>query len=257
MSKARILYQSDHFRATLFAADTRLLIVTFDHWKRGKSDFGASNHAKFWARTGVSQLSLKTKRNDWFVNPETARLEDTIRSVTRRFDRVHALGFSMGAYAALRLGRAIYAQRAVLVSPQFSVWPKHAPESQWCKRYEGTSEAPDGALGTHGHHAQAGDLIYDPFDPEDAYHADLCRAVFPNLVPVRLPFAGHPSHQVLANSGKFRVFQKAAMAETSSRRDILTKYKRVRRTSDRYRRNLTSYLTAKGRLAPGQNPLSP
>jgi hypothetical protein len=245
MSTQTVLYQSDHLRAVMFGPMSGRLIVTFDHWSRGKNDFGTSQHARFWAKNDVSQLSVKTKRNDWFVNPDTGQLEEVLRKAVENFDHVNALGFSMGAYGALRLSKALGADHMVLVSPQFSVWADHAPDSQWWKRYEGALGPVDGALKDHGRASQKGDLIFDPFDPEDAYHARLCLHSFPSLIPVPLPFAGHPAHQAMSESGQFRPFQKAAMAKTSMRGHILTKFKTIRRTSDRYQQNLARYLKAR------------
>ncbi len=249
MTTPRTIHASEQFRALLFGDPSGKLIVTFDHWSHGKSGFGPWNQGKFWAKQGFSQLSIKTARNDWFVNDDTARLEAALRETSARFQRIHALGFSMGGYAALRLSAALKPTRVLLVSPQFSVWREHAGNSLWCDRYEGSGTASQGALADHGDPKLTGDLVYDPFDVEDALHARLCLRTFENLTPVPLPFAGHPAHQAMSDCGQFRTFQKAGISRQSSAQDIRKGFKSIRRTSDRYQKNLAKHLKVRNARA--------
>ena len=226
----------EHLRATLHGADGPQLLVTFDNWRKDRAGFGEPVRSNLMQRLGVSQLSVTTARNDWYVNPDTPRLEAALRALRPRFDLVCAIGFSMGAFGAMRLSRAMGARKLTLVSPQASVWPEEAPWSRW--RPEGASEPGERSLRIHAARGQRADLLYDPFHPEDRRQAALAEAAMPRISLVPLPFAGHPATALIREAGRFNAVQRAALRPASARGALLREHKAARAGSARYREAL-------------------
>jgi hypothetical protein len=101
------VFDGDLLRAVLIRGRSERLVVTFDYRRDGREGFSADTHSTSFARQGFSQLAIKTRANDWFVNAETPALEAAVERVARTHARVQALGFSMGGYGALRFARAL------------------------------------------------------------------------------------------------------------------------------------------------------
>ena len=201
------VFDGDRLRAVLHQGRSDRLIVTFDYRRDGRDGFSPDDHSTGFARQGFSQLSIKARTNDWFVNEETPLLEAALARVAVGHARVQALGFSMGGYGALRLARALNLAQAVVVSPQLS------PLAPWDARYREEVGSWDPALGDLA--AQAvprlrGLLAFDPFVPEDLSHARAILRLFPALRPVRLAFGGHPAIRTLRGAGGMRVVQEEA-----------------------------------------------
>ena len=68
---------------------------------------------------GFAQLAITSCANDWFINPDTARIEAILEKLTPHYKAVHMLGFSMGGYGAFRFARATNATYVTAISPQF------------------------------------------------------------------------------------------------------------------------------------------
>ena len=56
---------------------------------------------------------------DWFINPDTARIEAILEKLTSHYKAAHMQGFSMGGYGAFRFARATNATYVTAISPQF------------------------------------------------------------------------------------------------------------------------------------------
>jgi len=210
---AEIVFDGDRLRAVLWRGRSDRLVVTFDYRSDGREGFSANNHSTGFARQGFSQLAIKTRANDWFVNAETPALEEALARVAREHARVQALGFSMGGYGALRFAKALGAAQVVVVSPQVS------PVAPWDRRYRGEAPRWDDELGDLGARAEPGLrglLVYDPFVAEDLGHARAILALFPRLRPVRLGFGGHPAIRTVRGAGKMWVVQQEAGARRAS-----------------------------------------
>nr|WP_246849282.1 YqiA/YcfP family alpha/beta fold hydrolase [Rubellimicrobium arenae] len=187
------------------------MVVTFDYRRDGRDGFSPDSHSTNFARQGYSQLAIKTRANDWYVNAETPALEAALARVAA--GRAQALGFSMGGYGALRLARALGLAQAVVVSPQVS------PLADWDGRYRGGLTGWDEALGDLRARAMpdlAGLLVFDPFVAEDRAHAAAIRALFPRLRPVRLAFGGHPAIRTLRGAGGLCAVQEEAGARRAT-----------------------------------------
>ena len=216
-----IVFDGDRLRAVLFRGRSDRMVVTFDFRQDGRQGFSADTHSTNFARQGFSQLSIKTRANDWFVNEETPALEVALAHVAR--GRVQALGFSMGGYGALRFARALGLRQAVIVSPQVS------PLAPWDARYgvEGWDMAL-GDLASRAASGLSGLLVFDPFVPEDLRHATAICALFPGLRPVRLGFGGHPAIRTLRGVGGMRVVQEEAGARKARAEPIRAAHRAAR-----------------------------
>jgi hypothetical protein len=214
---AEVVFDGERLRAVLLRGRSDRLVVTFDYRLDGREGFSADNHSTSFARQGFSQLAIKTRANDWFVNAETAALEDVLGRVAREHARVQALGFSMGGYGALRFAKALGAAQAVVVSPQAS------PVAAWDARYRGEVKTWDegaGDLVVRAVPGLRGLLVFDPFVSEDLAHARSILRLFPGLTPVRLGFGGHPAIRTLRGAGTMWVVQQEAGARRASAKAI-------------------------------------
>jgi hypothetical protein len=221
---AEVAFDGERLRAVLWRGRSDRLIVTFDYRREGREGFSADNHSTGFARQGFSQLVIKTRANDWFANAETPALEEALWRVGREHGRVHALGFSMGGYGALRFARALGASQVVVVSPQVS------PVATWEGRYPeatGWDEAL-GDLGARALPGLRGLLVFDPFVNEDLAHARAIQGLFPGLGAVRLGFGGHPAIRTLRGAGKMWVVQQEAGARRATGEAIRAAHRAAR-----------------------------
>jgi hypothetical protein len=222
------VFDGAHLRATLIRGRSDRLMVTFDWRVEGRAGFAPAHHSTAYARGGFSQLSIRTRANDWYVNPDTAALEATLARVARGFSRVQALGFSMGGYGALRFARSLGAAQVVAVSPQSSL------KAPWDGRYRAEAEGWDAAGGDLAPRAApglGGLLAFDPFVAPDLRHARAILAHFPALRPVRLGFGGHPAIRTLRGAGGMALLLREAAAPRPSARAILNAHRAARRGS--------------------------
>ena len=199
------VFDGERLRAVLIRGRSERLIVTFDYRQDGREGFSADSHSTGFARQGFSQLAIKTRANDWFVNEETPSLEAALAQVVAGHSRVQALGFAMGGYGALRFAVALGLAQAVIVSPQVS------PLAPWDRRYRAEAGAWDESLGVLAPVPRLGGLlVFDPFVPEDLAHARAILTLFPRLRSVRLGHGGHPAIRTLRGAGGMRVVQEEA-----------------------------------------------
>ncbi len=230
----RMIFDGHHLRATLQSGNSGLLVVTFDYRMDGKDTFTPAEHSTTFARQGHAQLSIKTRRNDWFINPETAALDAALRVFARDYGKVHMLGYSMGGYGALRFAQALGATSLVAISPQVSIHPAQAP---WERRYKDEAAGFDpvtGDLAAHPAPALRGLVLLDPFVRMDRAHGQRICALFPGLRQVRLAFGGHPASQVLRGAGKRWVIDRAAVQPDPRPGLILRTHREGRRQAPGY-----------------------
>lgn len=233
MRETEVIFDGAHLRAVLHPARSALLMVTFDYRMNDKADFSADAHSTTFARMGHAQLCIKTRSNDWFINPDTAALQSALPAVAARFDRVQMLGFSMGGYGALRFAAALGARSVVAVSPQVSIDPAVVPFET---RYIAAGfDKVLGELALHPKPDLAGLLVVDPFAANDLRHARMIQTLFPQLALVRLNFGGHPAFQVVREVDKSWTLHHAAMARNPDPKLILAAHRAGRRGSQGYR----------------------
>ena len=254
--EAERIFDGETLRATLLphpdpGPRPAPLIVTFDFRQPGKSDFGAPTASAGFRKAGFSQLSIRTRANDWFVNPETPALEARLRSLAHDVGPVHMLGWSMGGYGAFRFAAAMGASRIVAVSPQVSLDPATVP-FEW--RYPVEARGFDPRLGRippPPGRGPSGMILVDPFIAADLAHARALGALFPRVRLLRLAGGGHPASRLLRAAGKAWHIQRAAMQpDADANTDVLP----TLRSHKAARRGSADYL---GRLARAAGPGHP
>ncbi len=236
------IFAGDHLRAHLMSGRRDRLIVTFDYRQTSRAGFNALRHSSTFARGGFWQLNIQSRQNDWFINPDTTALEGALAELRGRFDRINLLGYSMGGYGTLRFARALGADKAVLVSPQYSIAPDVVPFE---RRYLAEARGFDPLIGDLRQVAWpglTGLILVDPFFPADIAHASLICQVFPGIRLARLAFAGHPATRVLRSAGKlWTLHREATVATDADRRLICSEHRLARRTSTDYWAGLAAY----------------
>lgn len=222
-------------------------VVTFNSYtdKRtlDREGFGEG----FLASRGVNAIHILSRDNDWYLAPDIELALEAAAKAAASFDRVSAYGSSMGAYAAIRLGRLAGATTAIALSPQFSIDPRLVPfEDRWEPDARRLDYEIERRLALKGFVASA-DVFYDPAD-RDARHVELYRDWL-EVRDVRLPDCGHPVTGFLAEVGLLQraVLEAAegALDRAAFERDALE----MRERAPQY------YLTLAQRPGPAQKKL--
>lgn len=257
MRETEVIFDGAHLRAVLHPGRTlrqakgqgpggaTCLMVTFDYRMDGKTGFSPDTHSTGFARTGLAQLCIKTRVNDWFINPETAALEQALIQLAPAYAPVQMLGFSMGGYAAFRFAGALRARSVLAVSPQISIHPAAAPFEH---RYR--AEAPGfdpvlGALGGRDLTGLQGLILLDPFIAADLAHARALQALCPGVRLVRLGFGGHPAFDIVRARGQTWTLQREAAARHPDPAMIRAAHRAGRRQTVGYWDRLALFASAR------------
>lgn len=228
------VFEGDHLRAALIPGARPVLMVTLDFRRVTRKGFSEANNSSSFARQGYAQLSITCRVNDWFINPETEALERAVAPVAARYDRVQALGYSMGGYGAFRFARALGLTGIVAVSPQATIAPGAVPEDRRYPAEAARFDADLGDLAPRGRDDLSGVILVDPFKRVDLAHARLIRRAFPKVRLVPLAFAGHPASRLLRDAGKAWLLQREAAAAVQTGAAIHEAHRAARRESARY-----------------------
>jgi hypothetical protein len=215
----------------------RVVYVTFRQRVAEPGRFDDTGPVQHALEAGMAHLHLQSRWNDWYLNDETQALEAALAPVRARFDRAQALGYSMGGYAALRLSGALGLDRAVVISPQFTLDPARVPQD---RRYveRQSFDAVRGDLARHARRGLAGVVVFDPFRPLDRLHAGLIRGLLADMQAAPLPFGGHPATGVIGEARGFGQLQAITMQPAPQAGDIVRLHRRLRSGSARYWQNL-------------------
>ncbi|GLK75843.1 hypothetical protein GCM10008171_10970 [Methylopila jiangsuensis] len=162
----------------------------------------------FLAGRGVSAVHVISQRNHWWQTPEMEPALEAIRALKLRARHRHVTtyGSSMGGHGALLFARAVGADQALALSPQFAVngrgaeWRRRWPTLPELYRYEDTA-SPNIRVA----------VAYDPYDGFDRRHAEAIRAVTP-FEAVRVPFSLHPVGPALVEMDLLSGFAQAFLA---------------------------------------------
>lgn len=176
------------------------LAVTFSHV--GSLDIRKPGYAEnFLLERGFDVLTLKCNVNNWFQDISREQLRDAIAGRLPDYDFVVCYGSSMGGYAAIYFAEIVKANVVIALSPQYSIDPKIVDFDQ---RWAGSA-----AKITFKHQpldailAHTGAAIYVVYDPhnDDAKHAAAMQAASNRIIPVEIPYSGHPSGVALQQVG--------------------------------------------------------
>ncbi|WP_092886128.1 hypothetical protein [Roseicitreum antarcticum] len=245
---ARRVFDGAHLRALLCARGHRRLMVTFDHWVEGKAGWSVAAPSKAFEENGFDQLRIQSLRNDWFINADTPAFERAINQLARRYDRVHALGYSMGGYGAFRFAGALRLNQILAVSPQYSIHPDVVPfEKGYLTEARGFDPV-HGAMRADALPALRAQILADGFNPVDLRHAAMIAGVLPGVSVIRLGAGGHPATGVMQEGGRGFTAHRAAMTEGLDASLVRAAHRACRRASPGYWRRLARMAERSGRM---------
>lgn len=213
MSGVEILFAGRHLRAEMHNPDRAVLFVRFDNLRLERDGFAGWTPSATVAARGMAELSIMSAHNDWFLNPDLAELRAALRQFSGRFRTVRCLAFSMGGFGALLLSRALRLRHAVLVSPQFSVFPGQPPGERRYQRYTKLLDpALDDMAGVVVRKLH-GVVLFDPVGvPADRAQARMILDLLPNMSGVAMAFGGHPATLAMQGTQAMAMVRDLALA---------------------------------------------
>ncbi|MDO9526443.1 MAG: hypothetical protein Q7J57_13060 [Gemmobacter sp.] len=218
----------------------RVLVVSFDNLdiamtkREDRRPWGfAFIEKQGWSMLGVMAGGWTWYRDAW-VAAEFDRLAAT--GFFARFDRVVFYGASMGGYAAAAFSAACPGADVVAISPQSTLDKSVVPwETRYKVAWDKDFSGKYGDAAAASASARQVTILYDPYEPLDAGHAD--RFTAPNAVKLRTPLMGHRLGSSLHQMGILNPIILGALdgslTELSFYRSL-----RARKTFPRYQREL-------------------
>ncbi len=229
------LFDGERLRLTHYGRGNGRAVLTFDFHRKDRSGFGEAGPSRNLQRLGWDQISLRSARNDWFINSETDAMERALAAACTGFETVAAIGFSMGGYGALRFAKSAGASRVIAVSPQVSIHPEHVPWDRRYHKHAAEFEPSLGALGPHAESRLEGLVLFDPFEPFDRHHVRQITDLYPRLTPLALPFGGHPASGILRAAGRTGLLMQMLTRDSGPEvRDLRKAYREIRRGEPTY-----------------------
>ncbi|WP_371345476.1 alpha/beta hydrolase [Ancylobacter sp. IITR112] len=177
---------------------TDVVFVTFEPHVLDKNPERQAFAEKFLRDNGFPAYHFFAADNFWFQYPEMEEVLARVRADIAPGTEVVAYAVSMGAYAAIRFAGRLGVTRILAFSPQYSIDPKKVP---WDRRWDRLFDRPRQVLWEHLM-APRGVPVYLCYDPHnrDRRHMRLY-AREADVVPVRVPYAGHGSITVMMQTG--------------------------------------------------------
>jgi tetratricopeptide (TPR) repeat protein len=184
------------------------LVITFDPllYLSTKPPFGH----EFLNKQGLDVVAVRKKSENFYQPLSRAAFEAAVLPIARRYARVVGYGSSLGAYAALYFCRD-QPWTVIASSPRVSVHPVFGHQA-WQQRFEWRHERFDAITPARCRAI----IIYDPYDPIDRRY--LQGEVLPQFAQadvIRLPFAGHPANNFLADIGYIAPYVRAVLSGTA------------------------------------------
>ncbi len=216
------------------------LVVTFDNLdiamekRKDRRPWGFS----FIEKQGWSMLGVMANGWTWYRDPWVwAQFDDLARSgFFKQFKRVVFYGASMGAYAACAFVPACPGADVVAISPQSTLDKSLVPwETRYKTAWNRDFSGPYGDASKVSTAAGRVILLYDPYEPLDAGHAD--RFTAPNVVKLRAPLLGHRLGSSLQQMGILSPIVLAALGGTLTEPQFYSAL-RARKTFGRYQKEL-------------------
>jgi tetratricopeptide (TPR) repeat protein len=157
---------------------------------------------------GIDAVHVLNRDNRWYQYPEMDEALAAAAKVARAYPRVFSYGSSMGGYAALRFARALGAETAIAISPQYSLDPRVVPfEERWQADLAAITfrEVPVEPAARQV-------IFYDPRMRLDDQHFRRFAALPTETVGVAVPYAGHPVGPILIETGVLKDSVRAIVA---------------------------------------------
>lgn len=195
----QIIVESENVRVVRVAGTrTDVAFVTFEAHQLDPDLDRAGFGEKFLRDNGFTTYHFLAKDNFWFQYPEMEEVLAVVRADIAPGTEIVAYSVSMGGYAAIRFAGLLGVSRILTFSPQYSIDPKIVP---WEKRWDRLFDRPRRILWEHLM-VPRGVPVYLFYDPHnrDRHHVRLFRREV-DVVPVRVPYAGHASITVLMQCG--------------------------------------------------------
>ena len=189
---AQTIYEADDIKAIYQPGQSDYVVFSFNGMgfvDNGEAFFGA----RFFASRRIAAVGIVDTKSTWYRHPLVA---DAIAAIAA-FAPLHngqrrvTYGASMGAYGALKYGRALDAHAAIAIGPQTSIDPSRV--AAFDRRYQrffvpSLHERMDvAAVDLCPHNF----VFFDPASPLDRRHV----AMLPKaeaIQPIVAPFIGHP-----------------------------------------------------------------
>lgn len=216
------------------------LVVTFDNL-----DIAMNKRAErrpwgfeFIEKQGWSMLGVMANGWTWYRDPFVWQQFDRLRDegFFARFGRVVFYGASMGGYAAAAFSPACPGADVVAISPQSTLDKAVVPwETRYKVAWDRDFSGPYGDAAQVSHGARRVTLLYDPYEPLDAAHAD--RFADANVLKLRTPLMGHRLGSSLHQMGILNPIILGALDGTLTAAQFYTAL-RARRDFARYQREL-------------------
>lgn len=235
------VFLGQHVRAIHFG-ETERIFVALDFGRSDRNGFPDQSASSYLAKRGIGTLSIMLSENSWYLTPENAALREALDAHCAAARDVRAMGVSMGGFGAVLLSKALHLRKALLISPQYSIFPSRAP---WDRRRNKLSKDFQPAWDDLDQGLKpdlTGLLIYDPRRRPDVYHAHALGRALPDLKIAAVPFGGHPAHVKLVGRSGFKLLIKLLHTD-GDMADWVHSYRRAERESNEtYLQGMADYL---------------
>jgi len=240
---ALTLFEGKYLRAEVVNPEAQVLFVSFDRWRKDRAGFHVWEPSQKLAEQGFAELTIRPARNDWYMNPDLPALRAVLEPFTARYAEVRSFSFSMGAYGALLLSASLHLRHAVLISPQWSIYPDEAPFETRYRREAKAVGRRFGELAGMMTRDLRGVILFDPLgEPRDAAHAHLIAEAAPGLRCVAMGFTGHPATSVLLETVHYKSLRALAFAGSCDAAAYAALHRKARLVSPLYKQRLAAYL---------------
>jgi hypothetical protein len=181
-----VVYQDDDMEVIFRPSASPVLLATFN-----PAGFQADG-TRFWGARQLSEfdygaLGFMSRRVNWFPAASMRAAAIATRSLRDRFASIASLGFSLGAYGALKYGRLLGARVSIAFSP-------HSPTLRAAEPGTFESEAPELYAGldvARDDLAPRAFLLVDPLQPLDRASARMLLDLDAGCVLIPTYASGH------------------------------------------------------------------
>lgn len=184
-----VCYSDDEIEVLFRKGNPAYLVVTFAPMSR------YADGAWYWGksladRVDLSVVAFVSRKPNWYPTVNVLNALPAVNPILRSYSKIITYGASMGAYAALKMSRALGASTALAFSPQFSIDPAITGKDYNFARF--FTPARDVDVTIRGFHvAPEAFIFYDPFYTDDATQIGHITRVAPWVSPVAVPSTAH------------------------------------------------------------------